>query len=119
MAKKEGMGAPKRGGVNDSKQATPLYKGGSMNGPTGGPTEPARTPDPLGYLSDPGRPAPGGKPGSKLTSADNAPSSHRGRTPKDGESARRSRAPPSASRRRHVGATSSRGIHDFVGAASS
>ena len=87
MAKKEkGQGAPRIGGVDDSKQATPLYKSGSMNGPVGGPTEPNRTPDPLGYLSDPGRPAPGGNPGSKLTDANNAPSSHHGRTPaKDDE----------------------------------
>jgi hypothetical protein len=33
---KSGMGAPRNGGIDDSKQATPLYKSGTMNGPTGG-----------------------------------------------------------------------------------
>lgn len=74
------QGAPRRGGIEDSKQATPLYKGGNMNGPTGGPTEPNHTPDPLGYLSDPGRPAPGSTPGSRLADANNAPPSHFGRS---------------------------------------
>lgn len=72
-------GAPKKGGIDDSKQATPLYKGGTMNGPTGGPTEPPRVPDPLGYLQDPGMNKFGGSPADKLTSADHAPSSHFGR----------------------------------------
>jgi len=76
--------APQRGGIDDNKQATPLYKSGRTNGPVGGPTQPPRVPDPLGYLSDPGMQPPSGNTNDTPTPAHDAPANHHGRT-RDGK----------------------------------
>jgi hypothetical protein len=81
MTKKDELGRPKRGGIDNSKQATPLYSSGRMNGPMGGPDDPPRTTDPLRYLIDPGMDAPGGSPSDSPMSATDAPPSHHGRGP--------------------------------------
>lgn len=67
------------GGIEDSKQATPLYQSGRTNGPVGGPRQPPATPDPFKYLDSPGSTAPSGSPGDKPGSAVDAPASHHGR----------------------------------------
>lgn len=69
----------RQGGVDDRKQASPLYQGGSTNGPVGGPTGPPHTPDPFNYLNSPGGTAPGGSPAETPKPANNAPASHFGR----------------------------------------
>lgn len=59
----------RRGGIDDSKQATPLYASGRTNGEVGGPKQPPSPADPLKYLSEAGMNAPSGSPADKPQSA--------------------------------------------------
>jgi hypothetical protein len=52
MAKKNGKGS--------TKMVSPMYDGGSMNGPVYGPKGGTHIPDPSNYLNSPGQAAPSG-----------------------------------------------------------
>ena len=69
---------PRVGGVDDNKQASPLYQSGRTNGQVGGPKQPPRPADPLKYLSEPGMNAQMGSPGDKPISASHPLAKHNG-----------------------------------------
>jgi hypothetical protein len=72
--------SPSKGGIPMDQQPSPLYQGGEMNGPLGGPTDPPQIPDPFLYLEDRGMSKSGGSPADNVSiSANEHPKSHFGK----------------------------------------
>lgn len=59
----------KKAGKKSTKMVSPLYEGGTMNGPVAGPTSGTPPKDPFGYLSNTGYAAPSGSPADRTASS--------------------------------------------------
>ena len=61
--------AKKNGGRKSAKPVSPLYEGGTMNGPAAGPKGGVSPRDPFGYLDPSGGAAPSGSPADREASS--------------------------------------------------